>query len=148
VSGQLFFITFAIRKVLRLIVLFMLVYATYFFLRGHNAPGGGFIAGVVLSIGIVFVYLVSGDDYMKLIRYEAIQLCGVGITLALIVGMVPLAFGDAFLTHYMAYVSVPVFGKLHVGTPLLYDLGIMMCVAGMILQTIIVLSQFILEEHS
>jgi multisubunit Na+/H+ antiporter MnhB subunit len=145
-QNSLFFITFALKRVLRIIVLFMFMFAVYFFLRGHNAPGGGFIAGVVLSIGVVFVYIVMGDTYMKLLRFEPMKVCGAGIALALITAFVPLLLQDPFLTHYMTYISTPIFGKLHIGTPLLFDLGIMMCVSGMIIQTIIVLSQFLLEE--
>lgn len=144
----LFFITYALKRTLRVIVLFMFLYAVYFFLRGHNAPGGGFIAGVVLSIGVVFVYIALGDSYMKLLRFEPMKVCGVGFGMALATAALPLLLGDPFLTHYMTYAAVPILGKVHVGTPLIFDLGIMMCVSGMIIQTIIVLSQFILEEPS
>lgn len=145
---SLFFITYALKHALRIIVLFMFLYAVYFFLRGHNAPGGGFISGVILSIGIVFVYIVQGDAYMKLLRFEPMKVSGVGFTLALCTASAPLLLGDPFLTHYMSYISVPLFGNIHIGTPLLFDLGIMMCVSGMIIQTIVTLSQFILENPS
>ncbi len=32
----------------------------FIFLRGHNMPGGGFIAGLVVAIATVMQYMASG----------------------------------------------------------------------------------------
>ena len=44
----------------RMLLPISLVVGVYIFLRGHNMPGGGFIAGLVVAIAFLMQYMASG----------------------------------------------------------------------------------------
>ncbi|MCP5978322.1 hypothetical protein NL364_27940, partial [Klebsiella pneumoniae] len=44
----------------RVLLPLSLVVGAYIFLRGHNEPGGGFIAGLVVAIALIMQYIASG----------------------------------------------------------------------------------------
>jgi len=107
------------------------VFAVYLLLRGHNHPGGGFIAGLVTAAALVLQALSSGMEFTRrrlgfLIR----PAFAVGLLLAIAAGAIAVGAGDAFLTHYHAYVPMPEGGYAHLSTTLLFDIGIYMVVVG------------------
>ena len=51
--------------VTRILLPLVLVVAVYIFLRGHNAPGGGFVAGLLVSIALVMQYMASGFGWAE-----------------------------------------------------------------------------------
>jgi multicomponent K+:H+ antiporter subunit A len=64
------------------------VLAVYFFLRGHNAPGGGFVAGLVMSLGLVLQYIVSGTEWVEAhLSIRPRQLIALGLLLVLFTGV-------------------------------------------------------------
>lgn len=107
------------------------VFAFYLLLRGHNEPGGGFVAGLVVAIAFIAQYMVGGTRWvesrtdLQLIRWVAL-----GLLTALATGLGALALGHPFLTTHTAHVELPVLGPLHLPTAALFDLGVFAVVVG------------------
>jgi len=118
-------------KVARGVLPVTTVFALYLLLRGHNAPGGGFIAGLVTAAALVLQGLAFGAGMSRtrltpLLRPAA----WVGLTLALAAALAAPLLGDPFFTHYHAYVSLPGMEKFDLSTALLFDVGVYLVVLG------------------
>jgi multicomponent K+:H+ antiporter subunit A len=108
-----------------------LMISAYIFLRGHNMPGGGFIAGLITAVALILQYIASGMSWTQdriSIRYH--NVIGLGLLFALIAGAGSFAFGYPFLTSTFDYVYWPVVGKFEVASALVFDLGVYLTVIG------------------
>ena len=140
------------RTAVRLAVPITLVTALALLLQGHNLPGGGFIAGVLTAAAIALVYVVFGlEDLATMLgipRQGAFGhgpvayyrgLFGLGLALAAGSGLVPLAFGEPFLTQtYWILHGVPLFGEVEVASALAFDVGVYLTVVGALLSIVAV----------
>jgi len=109
----------------------LLLFALFLLLRGHNEPGGGFIAGLVASAAIALHLFAMGTaGARRVLRVEPRDLLSWGLILAIGAGMPALFSGQPFLTADWLTLSLPVFGELKLGTPLLFDLGVFLVVIG------------------
>jgi multicomponent Na+:H+ antiporter subunit B len=117
------------------------VFAFYLLLRGHNFPGGGFIAGLASAASLILLGLAIGIEALhRLVRVDPVRIAGVGLTLAMLSSAAPMLGGEAFLTQFNWHLhELPLLGELHVGTPLLFDLGVYLVVVGVCCKIIIVL---------
>ena len=117
--------------------------ALYLLLRGHNYPGGGFIGGLAAAISLVLLSLALGLEEMhRVLRFDPVRLAAGGLLLATATGLLPLVCGRPFLEHFHAHFPhVPFLGELHVGTPLLFDLGVFLVVIGITTKIIFVLAK-------
>lgn len=108
------------------------VLAIYFFLKGHNQPGGGFIAGLMVASALMLNMLAFGTGKVRKSLYLApIQLVIVGIFIALFSAILPMFWGLNFFTAlWLPEFSLPLIGQLHIGSPLLFDLGVFLSVIG------------------
>ncbi|MCA0327304.1 MAG: monovalent cation/H+ antiporter subunit A [Proteobacteria bacterium] len=105
--------------------------AAYLFLRGHNEPGGGFVAGLVVSIGFVVQYMVAGTYWVEShLRLHVLRWVGVGLLVATATGLGSLWLGYPFMTTHTAHLHLPVLGDLHVASALFFDLGVFAVVVG------------------
>jgi multicomponent Na+:H+ antiporter subunit B len=126
---------------IRLLLPLLLLFSVFILLRGHNEPGGGFIGGLVAAAAIALYALAEGvERARRLLKLNPRTLITSGMTLALASGILPLLLGQPLLTGLWLPSRVPVLG--HFGTPLLFDMGVYLLVAGMAL--LIVLS--LMEE--
>lgn len=126
---------------IRLLLPLLLLFSVFMLLRGHNEPGGGFVGGLVAAAALALYALAEGAEAARrLLKIDPRALIVAGLTLALLSGMLPLLIGQPLLTGLWWPTPIPVLG--HVGTPLLFDLGVYLLVAGMAL--LIVLS--LMEE--
>ena len=108
-----------------------LMVAFYIFLRGHNMPGGGFIAGLVVAIALILQYLANGLQWSnQRLNWDYHPVVGVGVLLAGLTGVGSWWFGMPFLTATFRYVSLPVFGQIELATALLFDVGVFLTVVG------------------
>jgi multicomponent K+:H+ antiporter subunit A len=110
---------------------FILVLALYLFLRGHDMPGGGFAAGITLSIGLILQYMALGTRRAEnRLRVRPIRWIGLGLMVAVATGAGAWLFGYPFLTSWFGYLHLPVFGDVPAATALLFDLGVFLLVVG------------------
>ena len=120
--------------VTRLILPITLVVGLYIFLRGHNTPGGGFIAGLVVAIALVSQYMASGYAWAQerqKINYHA--LIGAGVIAAGITGIGAWFAGLPFLTSTYGYVKLPGLEKFELASAMGFDLGVFLCVVGAVM---------------
>ena len=109
----------------------IVVMSIYLFLRGHDLPGGGFIAGITLSTGFVLQYLAGGTRWVEdRLRILPTLWIGAGLLVALLTGAGAWLFGVPFLTSHFQYLDLPLLGRIPVASALAFDLGVFVLVVG------------------
>jgi multicomponent K+:H+ antiporter subunit A len=117
----------------RLLPLALLV-SVYLLLRGHNLPGGGFIAGLVTGTAILTQYLAHGNDWVEMrLPPHYTSAAAIGIAIAALTGLAALAFGAPFLTSTFTYLTRPIVGKFEVASAMVFDVGVYLAVVGVVL---------------
>ncbi|WP_290523321.1 monovalent cation/H+ antiporter subunit A [Alcanivorax sp.] len=108
-----------------------LLIAVYIFLRGHNLPGGGFVAGLITSVALVLQYVASGVAWVhSRMPGDYHPVVALGVLLAGLTGIGSWAFDYPFLTSSFTYVYWPVVGKFELATAMLFDIGVFLTVVG------------------
>lgn len=108
-----------------------LVVAIYLMLRGHNMPGGGFIAGLVTAIALILQYVASGIAWTRTrMNINYIKLTAAGVLLATLTGVGSWGFGYPFLTSSFGHFHLPLVGEFELATAMLFDLGVYLAVIG------------------
>ena len=122
----------------------LLLFSLFLLLRGHNEPGGGFAGGLVAASAFVLLSVASGVGVARrALRVDPRSLIGVGLLLMLAAGVItPLLYGEPYLTSHWWTIPVGDY-DVSVGTPLLFDIGVYLAVAGTILLIV-----FSLEEEA
>jgi len=135
--------SYIFKAVVRLLFFLVNFFALYLLLRGHNLPGGGFIAGLATAISLILLSLAIGlEELHRVTRLDPVRLAVGGLALATLTGAAPLLFGRAFLEHFSLHLEdVPLLGEVHVGTPLIFDVGVYLVVIGITSKIIFVLGQ-------
>lgn len=110
----------------------------HFFLRGHNAPGGGFIAGLIVAVAALLVRMAQER---RLLRIEPKLFIPVGLLIAFFTGAVPMLFGNAFLTSAHDHTTWPFIGEFEWASAALFDLGVFLVVIGTTLTIIDLLAE-------
>jgi multicomponent K+:H+ antiporter subunit A len=111
--------------------------AIYIFLRGHDAPGGGFIAGLVVAIALIMQYVASGYAWAaQRARIDAQAMIGGGVALAGLTGIAAWYFGRPFLTSAHANIYLPGLGEFGLASAIVFDLGVMLTVVGAVLMSL------------
>ncbi|MEM6886130.1 MAG: MnhB domain-containing protein, partial [Verrucomicrobiota bacterium] len=118
------------------------VFAVYLLLRGHNLPGGGFIAGLASAISVILLGLAVGfREFEKIWKFDPMLLAAWGLLIAIGTALIPLfipsqfQFGN-FFEHKMLH-----FWGIHVGTTLLFDIGVLLVVIGISVKVVYVLAR-------
>lgn len=123
----------------RILFPIMLMIAVFIFLRGHNLPGGGFIAGLIAALAIILQNLANGivwtADRLSIGMHRVIA---TGLLFAAGTGIVSMLLGYPFLTSAFTYLYWPVVGKFEIASALLFDLGVFLVVVG---STVMILVQ-------
>ena len=113
----------------------------YFLLRGHNAPGGGFVGGLVMATAVIVQYMVGGTMWVESrLRVHPLVWIGLGLLSASAAGVVAWWSGAPFLTSRVLHLQLPVLGDLHLSSVLLFDLGVFMLVIGATLLILVALA--------
>jgi multicomponent K+:H+ antiporter subunit A len=113
----------------------------HLFLRGHNQPGGGFIAALVVAIAFLLQYLAAGFDWSdRRRRFGEHQMIAWGVLLAMATGLGAVAFGTPFLTSWFDYFSLPLIGKFELTSAMLFDTGVFLTVLGAVMLALAQLS--------
>ncbi|MFC3124155.1 MnhB domain-containing protein [Pseudoroseomonas globiformis] len=111
----------------------MIVVSLFILYRGHNEPGGGFIGGLIAASGFAILALAEGiRPARRAMRVHPVTLLGVGLSLGLLSGLPGLVSHGSFLTHWWFHS-----GSFHIGTTLLFDLGVYFAVVGGVLSLVL-----------
>ncbi|MEL6645665.1 MAG: monovalent cation/H+ antiporter subunit A [Pseudomonadota bacterium] len=128
--------------VTRVLMPIAVVVGIYIFLRGHNQPGGGFVAGLVVAIALLMQYMASGFAWTqerKKIEYHT--LIGLGVVIAGLTGAGAWLAGQPFLTSAFTYVHLPPIEEFELATAMLFDLGVFLTVLGAVMLMLYSLSR-------
>jgi multicomponent K+:H+ antiporter subunit A len=116
---------------LRFLLPFMGMIVAYFFMRGHNLPGGGFVAGLIFAVAIIVQYMLAGTTWVEShLHLRPLRWLSFGLVIACLTGLGALLFGYPFLTSHTAHLHLPVLGEIHVPSAFFFDLGVFVVVVG------------------
>lgn len=125
------------RSAARVLLPLALAVAAFIFLRGHNLPGGGFIAGLVTAVALVMQYMAFGQERTEArLGADYSRWIGAGIGIAGLTGLGAWLFGKPFLTSAYGHPLVPVLGEIPLASAALFDLGVYFTVVGSTLLTL------------
>ncbi|MBE0414111.1 monovalent cation/H+ antiporter subunit A [Yoonia sp.] len=114
----------------------------YIFLRGHNQPGGGFVAGLVIAIALLMQYMASGFAWTQSRqRIEYHTMIGWGVIIAGLTGAGAWLVGYPFLTSAFTYINLPPIEEFELATAMLFDLGVFLAVLGSVMLMLYSLSR-------
>jgi len=119
----------------------MLVAAAHFFLRGHNEPGGGFVAGLLVAIAFITQYMVAGAEAVESrVGLHPMRWMGAGLLIACATGLGSLLLGYPFMTTHTAHLHLPLLGDVHVPSAMFFDMGVFAAVVGSTLLILLALA--------
>ncbi|WP_020558727.1 monovalent cation/H+ antiporter subunit A [Thiofilum flexile] len=115
----------------RILFPMMLMVAIFIFLRGHNLPGGGFIAGLIAALAIVLQNLANGIVWTAArIRWDMHSVLAAGIGIATFTGLGAMLMHYPFLTSTFTYLKWPIVGKFEIASAMGFDTGVFLVVVG------------------
>jgi multicomponent K+:H+ antiporter subunit A len=124
------------------------VAAMFLLLRGHDLPGGGFVAGITMAVAFIIQYMARGTVWVEArLRILPVRWMGIGLLLAAAVGIGAWAFDRPFLSSSFAYVDVPFIGLIPIASALLFDLGVFALVVGATVLMLIAIAHQSLRRH-
>ena len=132
--------TLILATLLRALTPLFISFALYMFFRGHDKPGGGFIAGLIASIPFMLHAMVFGYERTRQVfRVKPLMLAALGLLMALLSGFFAVLKGEPFLTSAWVTQKLPLVGKI--GTPIFFDFGVLLVVFGVVLQITFLLTE-------
>ena len=115
----------------RILLPMALLVSVVIFLRGHNLPGGGFIAGLVTAVALILQYVAMGVQWtQQRLPFNYHRMAALGVILATLTGLGSWLFGRPFLTTAFGHFSLPLVGEFELATAMLFDLGVYLTVVG------------------
>jgi multicomponent Na+:H+ antiporter subunit B len=126
------------RTLSRPIAFVLIAIGLHYFLRGHNAPGGGFIAGLIIAVAAL-IGRMSGNQ--RLLTVPPMRLIPVGLLLAAATGIAPMLAGYGFLKSAHGHETWPIIGEFEWSTAVLFDAGVFLVVVGTTLTIIDLLAE-------
>jgi multicomponent K+:H+ antiporter subunit A len=122
----------------RMLLPLALLVSVYIFLRGHNLPGGGFIAGLITSVALILQYVASGSDWVQArLNWRYRGVAAAGVLTAAVTGIGSWFFGYPFLTSTFSHIDWPVVGEFELASAMAFDAGVYITVVG---ATLVILS--------
>lgn len=131
-----------LRTVVKAVVFIVLTLGIYLFFAGHNAPGGGFIGGLVLASAVVLMYLAYDiETVQKTMPFDFKKVAAVGVLLATGTALGSVLFDVPFLSHTDAYYNLPLLGQTHLTTVTIFEAGVALTVVGVVVTIILSISE-------
>jgi multicomponent Na+:H+ antiporter subunit A len=120
--------------VTRLLFHAIVLFSVYLLFSGHNAPGGGFAAGLVAGLALAVRYLAGGRRELNAAApVDAGAVLGAGLFLAVGTGVVAMPLGGEFLQSAVLDLHLPLLGKVHFVSSVFFDVGVYLIVVGLVL---------------
>jgi multicomponent Na+:H+ antiporter subunit B len=118
------------RTIAPLITVVMLVFSVFILLRGHNAPGGGFIGGLIAASALAIYGMAAGPAAVRrALKAHPLAFAGFGVLLAGLSGMLSLVFAAPFLTGLWTIFEMGD-AEAAISTPMVFDIGVYFAVFG------------------
>lgn len=136
-----------LQTAVRFLMPLLLLFAVFLLMRGHNQPGGGFVGGLVVAASFILYLIAFGvDASRRALLVRPSTLLGVGPLIALISGLPGVVAGQPFMTALWTTVTT---GStvVHVGTPLVFDIGVFLAVIGVVLTIVFTLAEAVLTDE-
>lgn len=120
-----------LRTSMRLILPLTLIFAGYMFFKGHNAAGGGFIAGLIAAVALAVFRMAEGAAALRrLLPVKPGTMAAIGLLIALLTAVVPMLFGLPLLRSGDSHIPLPGGGNFHLTSAMFFDLGVFIVVVG------------------
>lgn len=134
--------TVILRTAAKLLVPLSLLLAIFIYFKGHQVPGGGFVGGLVMAVALIIERMAFGkESLIKLLPMSYRAFIGVGLLLALGTGIGALVQGLPFLTSNWGLIPLPDGGEFEWASVMVFDLGVLMVVTGVVVGMIDALSE-------
>lgn len=134
--------------IMRLLFAAIGTFAVFLFLRGHDLPGGGFVAGLAMAVAFIVQYMAGGTRWVEArLRMQPVRWMGLGLLFAAGTGAGAWLFARPFLTSHSAYADVPLIGAVPLASALLFDLGVFLLVIGATVLMLIALAHQSVRSH-
>lgn len=134
--------------IMRLLFPVIGVVAAYLLLRGHDLPGGGFVAGLTMAVAFILQYMAGGTRWVEArLRILPVRWIGAGLLFAAGTGAGSWLFARPFLTSYSGYVELPLIGKTPLLSALIFDIGVFALVVGATVLMLIALAHQSVRTH-
>ncbi|MDQ0350719.1 monovalent cation:proton antiporter [Alkalibacillus filiformis] len=130
-----------LKTMTQLIAFILLGFSIYLFFAGHNAPGGGFIGGLMTAAAIILMYITYGYEKIEQIlpiNFTTMFVAGLGI--ATLAGIGSIVLGHPFLSQTFEYYNLPIMGETELATALIFDLGVYLGVVGVTMTIILTIA--------
>ncbi len=133
----------------RLLLPLAMLVSIFILLRGHNLPGGGFIAGLITAVALIMQYLANGITWTQSrLPADMHGVLGSGLFIAACTGLASWLFDYPFLTSTFSHVHWPVIGEFELASAMIFDLGVYLVVVGATLLILVYLGLAHSQDHS
>lgn len=131
--------TIILKTAVSIVVPLSLIFAMFIYFKGHQTPGGGFVAGLVAAVALILHRMSMGRESLnRLLPFSERILIAIGLTMAVATGMIALFFGLPFMTSNHGHDPLP--GGYEWASVMLFDLGVFFVVTGVVVGMISALS--------
>lgn len=131
-----------LRTATRALTPLLLLVSLWLLLRGHHYPGGGFVGGLIAATAFALIAIAYNTaEARQRLRIAPNTLVGGGLLLVLASGSLGLLIGRPFLSGLWLEWELPLLGKLALGTPMLFDLGVYGIVLGVVMAMLLNLAE-------
>ena len=124
--------------VTRMIFHIIVVFSVYVLFVGHDEPGGGFAAGLIVGLALALRYIAGGAFELGEAAPWSIRasLMGVGLFISSATAVYGVIAGGAALQSTILKATVPVLGDLKFVTSSIFDIGVYLIVIGLVLDVL------------
>ena len=131
-----------LQSISKIVIFIILTLAFYLFFAGHNAPGGGFIGGLVLASSFVLLLLAFDIETLrKRIPIDFKIVAAIGSMIVLLTGLGAVVFGEPFLKQGITSFEIPLYGEVEISTVTIFELGVALTVVGVVITIILSISE-------
>ena len=122
--------------------------AVFLLLRGHDLPGGGFVAGITMAVAFILQYMARGTVWVEAhLRILPMRWMGIGLLLAACIGAAAWLYDRPFLSSSFSYIEIPWIGSVPLASALLFDLGVFALVVGATVLMLIAIAHQTVRSH-
>ncbi len=124
-----------------------LLFSVFLLFAGHNAPGGGFVGGLVAGAAFVLRYVEGGaKEVVDAAPVPGSVLMGIGLTVAVATGAAAWLGGGEFLSSGKLEVDLPLLGVVKATSALAFDIGVYLVVVGLVVSVLTTLGAEPIDE--